>query len=125
MSVLLGVEGDERVVAPEAPPARVDDPRERFGGSAAVWLGGVDDVRDFGDRSVGDGFEQRFAGGEVHVDGGAHDARAASDLGHAGFGVARQRVDGGVEDAGDAALGVRAPTRRVGSGWVVGASSGG
>jgi hypothetical protein len=26
--------------------------------------------------------EQRLAGGEVHVDGGAHHASAASDLGH-------------------------------------------
>src|SRR6478735_4670336 len=51
LPVLLGVDGDERVVAPEALPARVDD---------------------------------------------------------------------GVEDAGDAALGVRAPARRVRSGCFVG-----
>ena len=67
--------------------------------------------RDLGDRAAGDGLEQRLAGREVHVDRRAHDARAAGDLGHAGLGVARQRVDGGVEDPVDAALGIRAAAR--------------
>ena len=66
---------------------------------------------DFGERALGDGLEQRLAGREVHVDGRAHDARAAGDLGHARLLVVAERVDGGVEDARDAAFGVRATPR--------------
>ena len=60
-----------------------------------------------------DGLDQRLAGGEVDVDRRAHDARPASDLGHAGLGIARQGVDGRVEDPRDAALGVGAAARRA------------
>ena len=44
----------------------------------------------------------------MHVDGGSDYARSARDLRHAGLGIVRQRLDGGVEDARLAALGVRA-----------------
>jgi hypothetical protein len=65
-----------------------------------------------GERALRDGFHERFAGWEMHVDGGANHARAASNLGHARLLVLAEGVDGGVEDARDAAFGVRAPTRR-------------
>ena len=65
-------------------------------------------------RVLHDGVEQRLAGREVHVDGRAHDPGAASDLGHAGIGIARQRFEGGVDDGGDAALGVRPAAFRGG-----------
>jgi hypothetical protein len=37
----------------------------------------------------------------------------ASDLGHAGFGIARQRLDGGVQDPRDTAVGVGASGPRA------------
>jgi hypothetical protein len=43
--------------------------------------------------------------GKWDVDGRADDAGPAGDLGHAGVGIAREGVDGGAEDARDAALG--------------------
>jgi len=55
----------------------------------------------FGDRALGDGLEQDVTGREVDVDRCADDAGAASDLGHAGLGIARQCVDGRVQDRGD------------------------
>ena len=88
-----------------------DDPRERVRGVAALGFGRGDDGGDFGERALGDGFQQRLAGGEVHVDGRAHDPRAAGDLGHARLLVLAEGVDGGVEDARDAAFGVRATPR--------------
>ena len=61
-----------------------------------------------------------LARGEVDVDGGADDTGAASDLGHAGVRIARERVDGGVQDRGLAAVGVGAATPTAGSGLVLG-----
>ena len=64
-----------------------------------------------GERALGDRVQERFASREVHVDGRAHDARAAGDLGHARVLVVAESVDRGVEDARDAAFGVRATPR--------------
>ena len=66
---------------------------------------------DFGERALGDSVQQRFAGREVHVDRRAHDPRAARNLGHARLLVVSECIDGSVEDARDAALGVRATPR--------------
>ena len=79
-------------------------------------LGGLDRLGDLGDRALRHRGDQHFAGREVDVDRGPHHARPASDLGHAGLGIARQRVEGTVEDALDAAL-------RVGSSGRAGAAS--
>jgi hypothetical protein len=106
-----GVDGDQRVVAPELAPRDGDHPRERVRGFAALRLGLGDGRGRFGERALGDGFQERFASWEVHVDGRAHDARAASDLGHARLLVVAERVYRGVEDARDAAFGVRATPR--------------
>ena len=106
-----GVDGDQRVVAPERAPGRRDDPRERLRWVAALGFRRVDDGGHFVQRALGDGFQERLAGREVHVDGCAHDTRPASYLGHARLLVLAERVDGGVEDARDAAFGVRAAPR--------------
>ena len=106
-----GVDGDERVVAPERAPRGGDHPRERVRGVAALGFGRGDDGGDFGERALGDGFKQRLARREVHVDGRAHHPRSAGDLGHARLLVVAERVDGRVEDARDAAFGVRATAR--------------
>jgi len=49
-----------------------------------------------------DGVEKRLAGGEVHVDRRADDVGAASDLGHADIGIARQRLEATDTSAGQA-----------------------
>jgi hypothetical protein len=88
--------------------------RDRVRGFAALGFGLGDDRGRFGERALGDGFQERFARWEVHVDGRAHDARPAGDRGHARLLVLAEGVDGRVEDPGDAALGVR-PAPRPGS----------
>jgi hypothetical protein len=103
-----GVDLDQCVEAAESAPRRRDDASEGLGWVAPCGFGRFDRCGDVGDRALGDGFDQGLAGGEVHVDGGSHDACAASDLGHAGLGIARQRVQGRVEDAVNAALRVGA-----------------
>ena len=61
----------------------------RWGSALLVaWATSLDGV-------LHDGVEEGFAGREVDVDRGADDACAASDLGHAAVGIARQRVEGG------------------------------
>src|SRR3954452_6563646 len=57
VSVRLGVDVDERVVASEGPPGAGDDASECFGCVAALRLGGFDDAADFGERALGNGFE--------------------------------------------------------------------
>jgi hypothetical protein len=111
-----GVDGDERVVAPELAPRGADHPRERVRGFAALGFGLGDDRGRFGERALGHGFQERFASWEVHVDGRAHDPRAAGNLGHARLLVVAECVHRGVEDARDAAFGVR-PTPRPSSLW--------
>ena len=73
-------------------------------------------LRDLRDRVLHDGVEERLAGREVDVDRGADDTRPASDLGHAGIGIARQRLERCGEDRRNAAVCVRAaaPRRRGG-----------
>ena len=119
---VLGAEArvdlNERVVAPQRLPAGAEHAGQRVGGFAVAGVRGAERVGGLGDRAVGDGRDQRLAGGEVDVDGGAHDARAASDLGHAGVGIARERVDGGVQDRGHAAVGVGTSTPGAGGGLV-------
>ena len=66
------------------------------------------------DRVLHDGVEQCLAGREVDVDRRPHDAGPASDLGHAGVGIARQCFERGVEDRGDAAFGVGTAALRGG-----------
>ena len=85
--------------------------RDRVRGFAALGFGLGDDRGLFGERALGDGFQERFARWEVHVDGRAHDPRAASNLGHARLLVVAERIDGRVEDARDAAFGIRATPR--------------
>ena len=111
--LLADVDGDQRVVAPERPPCRGDHALERVRGVAALGLRRGDDGGDLGERTLGDGFQQRFAGGEVHVDGRPHDPCPAGDLGHARLRVLAESVDRRVEDARDTALRVRAPARPV------------
>src|SRR5215208_1722443 len=82
--------------------------------AAALRLGRSDDGRHFGERALGDGIEQCFAGGEVHVDGRTHYTRPTGNLRHARVRVVAQGVDRGVEYARDAALGIRAPARPTG-----------
>src|SRR3954451_24739780 len=106
-----GVDLDEGVEAAEVAPRGGHDPFKRFHGVAVGGFGGVDGLRDLGDRAFGDGGDERFAGREVHVDRRADHARPASDLGHAGVGIARQRREGGVKDAVEAALRVGAAGR--------------
>ena len=115
-----GVDLDEGMEAPERPPRSRQDSPERVRGIATRGLDCLDRVGHVGDRALRDGFDQVLAGGEVDVDRRSHDAGAASDRGHAGLGIARQRIEGRVEDAVDAALRV-GPSRgragrRVGSG---------
>ncbi len=102
------VERDERVEAGRACAMSSSGTRSsasrgspRRGSAASTRL------VDVGDRVLHDGVEERVACREVDVDRRADDAGAASDLGHAGVGIARQRFEGGVEDGGDAAVGVR------------------
>ena len=59
----------------------------RVGSASRVACG------DLGDGVLHDGVEQRLAGREVDVDRRPYDTRAASDLGHAGIGIARQRLE--------------------------------
>ena len=90
----------------ELAPRGSEHALERLDRLAAVGLGAARRRRDLGDGVLHDGVEQRRTGGEVDVDGRPDDAGAASDLGHGGIGIARQRFQGGVEDGGDAAFGV-------------------
>ena len=110
-----GVDLDERVEAAERAPRGGHDalgalprasPRAGSAASIASVTSAIARSRD--------GFDQGLAGGEVHVDRGPHHARPASDLGHAGLGIARQRVEGAVEDAVEAALRVGASGRAGG-----------
>jgi hypothetical protein len=96
--VLSGVDGDERVVATEAPPARGDDAGQRLGGIAAVWLRGLDDLRCCARRLHG--------GAAVRGRWRRRGERLGSQHG----------VDGGVEDACDAgAASIPASLRRYGA----------
>ena len=115
-----GVDVNEGVVAPERLPAGAEHAGKSVGGVALAGGCGSDRVGGLGDRAVGDRGDQRLARGEVDVDGGPDDTGAASDLGHAGVRIARERVDGGVQDRDLAAVGVGAATPTAGSGLVVG-----
>ena len=88
---------------------------------ASAWLGNAAlSDGDFVHRALPDRVDEGFAGGEVRIDGGAHHLRPASDLGHAGVRIARERVERRVQDPRDAALGVGAATWRFGRGLGVG-----
>ena len=70
----------------------------RCGSASARRLG------DLGHRLLHHGVEERLAGGEVDVDRRADDAGAAGDLGHAGVGIARQRLERCGEDRRNAPI---------------------
>lgn len=90
---LAGVDPDESMEPAEFPPSYREHPLQSFGGIVAVGLGRRHRLSYLGYGALGDGFDQRFPGREVDVDGGANEAGAASDLGHAGFGIARKCVE--------------------------------
>jgi hypothetical protein len=65
-------------------------------------------MSDLGYRAFGDGLDQYFPSREVNVDRCAGEARVASDVHHACFRIAGQRLEGRVQDSLHAALGVGA-----------------
>ena len=119
-----GVDRDERVVATERAPRRGDDAPERLGGLPPIGLGRRDDRGGLRERPISDRLEQHLARREVHVDRRAHDPCATSDLRHARVLIVSERVDRGVEDARDAALGVGSPARRGSVGRSAGSGHG-
>ena len=100
------VEREQAVELRELAPGGSEDSLQRLHRLAPLGLGASHRLDDLCDRVLHDRVEQSLACREVDVDRPADDAGAASDLRHAAVGIARERFEGGVEDRGDAAVGV-------------------
>jgi ribosomal protein S6E (S10) len=100
--------------------AAVTTRSQRLDRIAALGLGRLDHAAELGDGVPRDRVEQRLARRKVDVDGGSDDAGTPGDLDHAGPRIARQHIDGRLQDASHAPLGVRPARRSARRGGVAG-----
>jgi len=101
--IALGGDSEPAVLVQD-PPGRANELAEGVGcGGQRI---GVDDQVCSRDRLREYGLEELLPRGEVGVEGDPADTGGAGDGAHADVGIAAEAGDAGVDDRGDAALGV-------------------
>src|SRR5918999_1734253 len=103
-----GVDLDQRVVAPKRPPGGGQYPRQRLARIALGGVAGGKRLPRLRNRALGNGGDQRLTGGEVRIEGRARDPGPPRHGIHARLPLARELLDGGVEESRDAAARVGA-----------------